>query len=599
MQEFQVSALKYRPSAFDAVVGQESITKTLMNAIESDELAKAYLFCGPRGVGKTTCARIFAKEINKSVESQDENLSYNLFELDAASNNSVEDIRQIIDQVRVPPQIGEYKVYIIDEVHMLSKAAFNAFLKTLEEPPAHAIFILATTEKHKVLPTILSRCQIYDFKRITVMDMVRHLEKIAQNEGIPYEVDALQLIAQKADGALRDALSIFDQMVSFTGKNLTRSAVAENLNVLDFEIFFNACNMFLNNDISGSLLLLNQIIADGFDPQHYVQGLNEHFRNLLVVKDPQTVQLLDQTDNIKQQYLQQSANYDPARLLHHLEEGQKTNMNYRSSNYKRLLVEVMLMKFCQYGVESNIEKKNSASEVAPVKKEIKPSQPTVNEVKTPTPAPKPSTPPPPTGPLKIEKKVTPIAPSAKVSEPSETNSLAVTDATANTVAEAKSSVLKINRTVKRSTNAVSVTDRLLSLEKESIALANRKKESFTISDVIKHWKDYAEIVKKRKEVGFAQSLATNLPVLLEDNSTLEVAVENMVQMDNLKNEKPSILKHLRAKLQNDHIKLQVTLADDSEEATSFKTPTEQLKDMIKKKPELKELWTELHLRLED
>ena len=293
MTDFIVSARKYRPDNFDAVVGQSSVTSTLKNAIQSNQLAQSYLFCGPRGVGKTTCARIFAKEVNQfENENQVDDFSFNIFELDAASNNSVDDIRNLTDQVRVPPQIGKYKVYIIDEVHMLSTSAFNAFLKTLEEPPKHAKFILATTEKHKIIPTILSRCQIFDFKRISENDIALHLEKIAKEEEVTVEEDALHLIAQKSDGSLRDSLSLFDRLISFSDKNLTYSSVVEHLNILDYEYYFRITDCLLENDINQLLNIYNEILENGFDGNHFINGLAEHLRDLLVSKDESTIKLL-------------------------------------------------------------------------------------------------------------------------------------------------------------------------------------------------------------------------------------------------------------------------------------------------------------------
>ncbi|HLV50593.1 MAG TPA: DNA polymerase III subunit gamma/tau, partial [Flavobacterium sp.] len=307
MEQFIVSARKYRPQTFKDVVGQQAITNTLINAIENNHLAQALLFTGPRGVGKTTCARILARKINQEgYDDPNEDFAFNVFELDAASNNSVDDIRNLIDQVRIPPQTGKYKVYIIDEVHMLSQAAFNAFLKTLEEPPRHAIFILATTEKHKIIPTILSRCQIFDFKRITINDAKEHLKLVAESQGITFEEDALQIIAQKADGAMRDALSIFDRVVSYCGNNLTRQAVAENLNVLDYDYYLKVTDLILSNDIPNLLLSYNDILSKGFDGQHFVMGIATHFRNLLVCKNPQTLGLLDVSDDNKNLFYVQS-----------------------------------------------------------------------------------------------------------------------------------------------------------------------------------------------------------------------------------------------------------------------------------------------------
>ncbi len=365
MKDFIVSALKYRPDTFKTVVGQASISSTLKNAINKKQLAHAYLFCGPRGVGKTTCARIFAKTINcqnivndteacnqcESCKAFNEKRSYNIHELDAASNNSVEDIRSITDQVRTPPQLGLYSVYIIDEVHMLSSSAFNAFLKTLEEPPKHAIFILATTEKHKILPTILSRCQIFDFNRITLADTVNHLSYIAKSEDVDAEPEALNIIAQKADGAMRDALSVFDQIVSSCGKKITYKEVINNLNVLDYDYYFQLVDMFQKNDIPSVLMLFNEVINKGFDGQHFITGLSNHFRDLLVCKDPITIQLIEIGGDVKNKYEKQAIDCQQEFLLEALQISNQCDLQYKASNNKRLLVEIALMKISQLGLK--------------------------------------------------------------------------------------------------------------------------------------------------------------------------------------------------------------------------------------------------------
>ena len=354
-ENFVVSALKYRPLNWEEVVGQDAITDTLKNSIEQGQLAHAYLFCGPRGVGKTTCARIFAKEINRSEEHLDEEFSFNVFELDAASNNKVDEIRSLTDQVRIPPQIGKYKVYIIDEVHMLSTQAFNAFLKTLEEPPKHAIFILATTENHKIIPTILSRCQIYDFNRIPVDTIVSHLEVIAKKEKISVESEALHVIAQKADGALRDALSIFDQLSSFTNRNLTYEAVLKNLHVLDYDYYFRLVDFLKSADYSEALLLLDEILKLGFDAGHFINGLGAHVRDLLVCQNPKTVQLLEVADSVKKQYLQQAKSVEAQWLLATLKEIQHAEFKIRGSLNQRLLIEVAMLSIANL----ETEKKNA------------------------------------------------------------------------------------------------------------------------------------------------------------------------------------------------------------------------------------------------
>ncbi|WP_372935541.1 DNA polymerase III subunit gamma/tau [Seonamhaeicola sp.] len=363
MEHFVVSARKYRPQSFKDVVGQQAITNTLLNAIENNHLAQALLFTGPRGVGKTTCARILAKMINSEGNETEEDFAFNIFELDAASNNSVDDIRNLTDQVRIPPQVGKYKVYIIDEVHMLSQAAFNAFLKTLEEPPKHCIFILATTEKHKIIPTILSRCQIFDFKRITVKDAKEYLKHIAKEQNIEAEDDALHIIAQKADGAMRDALSIFDRVVSFSGKNLTRKAVTENLNVLDYETYFKSTDLILENKIPELLLLFNNTLSKGFDGHHYISGLASHFRDLLVSKTENTIKLLEVGDETKQKYLEQSRKASREFLIKGIDLANDCDLKYKNSKNQRLLVELCLMQLASITFDG--EKKNSKHYIIP------------------------------------------------------------------------------------------------------------------------------------------------------------------------------------------------------------------------------------------
>jgi len=375
MDNYIVSARKYRPTTFQSVIGQRTLTTTLKNAIASNKLAHAYLFCGPRGVGKTTCARIFAKTINclsptgdgeacnncESCIAFNEQRSYNIHELDAASNNSVDDIRSLIDQVRIPPQIGRYKVYIIDEVHMLSSAAFNAFLKTLEEPPHHAIFILATTEKHKILPTILSRCQIYDFNRISISDTVEHLQYVALQENITAEPDALNILAQKADGGMRDALSIFDQVASFTDGNITYKAIIENLNVLDYDYYFKLTESILENDITNCLVIFNDILNKGFESHNIIIGLAEHFRDLLVCKDPRTAILFEVGASIRKRYIDTTEKCTTEFLYKAIELVNECDLNYRFSKNKKLLIELTLIRLCQLTTKDNggVEKKKS------------------------------------------------------------------------------------------------------------------------------------------------------------------------------------------------------------------------------------------------
>jgi DNA polymerase-3 subunit gamma/tau len=357
MEQFVVSARKYRPQTFKDVVGQQAITNTLLNAIETNHLASALLFTGPRGVGKTTCARILARKINQpGYDDPNEDFAFNVFELDAASNNSVDDIRNLIDQVRIPPQTGQYKVYIIDEVHMLSSAAFNAFLKTLEEPPKHAIFILATTEKHKIIPTILSRCQIFDFKRITVKDAKEHLAEVAQSQGVQFEDDALHIIAQKADGAMRDALSIFDRVVSYCGNNLTRQAVTENLNVLDYETYIKITDLILENNIPQILVAYNDILAKGFDGHHFIAGLASHFRDLLVCKNPATLVLLEAGEQAQKLYVEQAHKCHSDFLLKAIEIANDCDLKFKLSQNQRLLVELTLMQLCSINFDGEKKK---------------------------------------------------------------------------------------------------------------------------------------------------------------------------------------------------------------------------------------------------
>jgi DNA polymerase-3 subunit gamma/tau len=376
MDNFIVSARKYRPATFDMVVGQDTITTTLKNAIKNNHLAQAYLFCGPRGVGKTTCARIFAKTINcsnpgpggeacdkcESCLSFSSQASFNIHELDGASNNSVDDIRNLTDQVRIPPQIGRFSVYIIDEIHMLSTSAFNAFLKTLEEPPAHAIFILATTEKHKIIPTILSRCQIFDFNRINVDDIVQRLSWVAGNEGVKAEHEALHVIATKADGAMRDALSIFDQIVSFSGRNITYSDVISNLNVLDYEYYFRITGAALSGDVTSVLLTFNEILSKGFDGYNFMAGLNNHLRDLLVSRDEETVKLLETSPSIRQRYREQAVMSPPGFIYEALDIGSQCMLTFKSSKNQRLHVELALLRMCHLTQAGTEESKKKAEQ---------------------------------------------------------------------------------------------------------------------------------------------------------------------------------------------------------------------------------------------
>ena len=370
-QKYTVSALKYRPSSWDTIIGQDNISTTLRQAIESNQLAQAYLFCGPRGVGKTSTARLFAKEINLKHDSKLEDFSYNIYELDAASNNQVDDIRNLNDQVRIPPQLGKYKVYIIDEVHMLSQSAFNAFLKTLEEPPSHAVFILATTEKHKIIPTILSRCQVYDFHRISIPNMVLHLEEIAKKEGFKTEKEALHVIAEKADGALRDALSCFDLMVNFTNGNVTYKEVIKNLNILDHDYYFKFTDFIIKNLIHDSLLLYNEISSKGFDGRLFLVGLASHFRNLMISKDNRTIKILEHTEETIEKFRLQASDLTNDYLTELLTFTNEADSLYKTSQNQRLHVEILIMKLCSIGAQKKKSKYLDAPILSPNTDKIK------------------------------------------------------------------------------------------------------------------------------------------------------------------------------------------------------------------------------------
>ena len=450
MENYIVSARKYRPQTFETVVGQQALTQTLQNAIRQNHLAHAYLFCGPRGVGKTTCARIFAKTINclnpqngydacnecESCRAFNEQRSFNIHELDAASNNSVDDIRSLIDQVRIPPQIGKYSVYIIDEVHMLSAGAFNALLKTLEEPPSYAIFILATTEKHKVLPTILSRCQVYDFSRITIQDTITHLQKVAQQEGIAVSEEALNVVAQKADGGMRDALSIFDQLVAFCGNEITYERTIEVLNVLDTDYYFQLVEHALRHDVSRALLLLNDVLLHGFDAGHFVTGFAQHLRDVLVSKDPQTAVLLETSDAFRKRYVAQAQLCSPIWLFQALDIMNTCDIYYRTARNKRLTVELAMVKLCQLGVPQQVPVQQVPVQKAPVQQA--PAQPVSAQQATAQaqPAPRPqSAPTAPTPPAASGTPGIPKIPSAGLGLGFKKPASAESQATAETVAQ--------------------------------------------------------------------------------------------------------------------------------------------------------------------
>ena len=540
MENYIVSARKYRPSTFESVVGQRALTTTLKNAIATQKLAHAYLFCGPRGVGKTTCARIFAKTINCMTPTADgeacnqcescvafnEQRSYNIHELDAASNNSVDDIRQLVEQVRIPPQIGKYKVYIIDEVHMLSASAFNAFLKTLEEPPRHAIFILATTEKHKILPTILSRCQIYDFNRISVEDTVNHLSYVASKEGISAEPEALNVIAMKADGGMRDALSIFDQVVSFTGGNITYKSVIDNLNVLDYEYYFRLTDCFLANKVSDALLLFNDVLNKGFDGSHFITGLSSHFRDLLVGKDPVTLPLLEVGASIRQRYQEQAQKCPLPFLYKAMKLCNECDLNYRISKNKRLLVELTLIQVAQLTTEGD-----DVSGGRSPKQTIKPvfSQPAAAQPSQVASASSVQQAPVHSSPASVTANVTPnrqpqMATTARPVSPSATN----TTSSAPLPGAGIPSVAKEERKVpvmKMSSLGVSIKNpqRDQAAQNATVAHVPRVQQpeqdsNFNERDLNYYWQEYAGQLPK-EQVAIAKRMQVLRPVLLNNSTT--------------------------------------------------------------------------------
>ena len=570
MDTYKVSALRYRPQRFEDVVGQQAITQTLVHAIEQNQLAQALLFCGPRGVGKTSCARILAKTINQNQQStEDSDFAFNIFELDAASNNLVEDIRQLNEQVRIPPQVGTHKVYIIDEVHMLSTAAFNAFLKTLEEPPKHVIFILATTEKHKIIPTILSRCQVYDFKRIGVEDIKSHLKRIAQEQNIPFEEDALHFIALKADGALRDALSIFDRMLSFTQNNLSSSAVAANLNILDFETYFKITTALLEEDIPESLLQLNEIINKGFDAGQFLSGLGDHFRTLLVAKDTKTIPMMEVAAETQQKFKAQSEAFAYEHLVTALQLVNDASYNYKNSPNKRLHTEVCLMQLASlkeaekkgHIIPSHRFKKTAPT--APVTSSKAPSTTaTVKENSEPY---HPSTPEP--------KKEAPTAPSIP---PKKEEKTTVEPITISPLSEGVSSFSLSSVALKKNATASET-------KKASAPKLREKVQQGKLQEI---WTAYA--LKKEKEG--AQNIAAILnlcsPKLVEES--IQVEVPNNINKKELQLEGNTLLPHLKDVLNNDHLTLEISVNEQQQEALVY-TAEEKYKKFETINPALKDL----------
>ena len=606
MEPFIVSARKYRPQTFKDVVGQQAITNTLQNAIDQNHLAQALLFCGPRGVGKTTCARILAKQINSDgTEQKDEDFAFNIFELDAASNNSVDDIRNLIDQVRIPPQVGKYKVYIIDEVHMLSQSAFNAFLKTLEEPPKHAIFILATTEKHKIIPTILSRCQIFDFKRITVKDAAEYLKYIAENQGINAEEDALHIIAQKADGAMRDALSIFDRVVSFSGAELTRKAVTENLNVLDYDTYFEATDLILEHNIPNLLLLFNKTLALGFDGHHFISGLASHFRDLMVCQHPDTITLLEVGEAAQQLYRDQSKKTSTSFLLSGLDIANDCDLKYKTSKNQRLLVELTLMKLAS--IDFDGEKKNPES-VALHNKTIDfiapsafykqlPKPPQKNLVaettnQTPTPIEKKS--------VEISKPVstTTIEPSVDKAKSEETPLTA--EKPKKITEELAQNKIKINLPHKR-VSGLSISSlnakKQHELNKIEVVIDedNLPKDSFTEEELRKHWAEFVESIDQKGQKILASNLNTDIPKLKEDFK-IHIELPNGTMKKEIEREQFELMEYLRAKLNNHFIQLIISVNEATAKKFAF-TPEEKYEKLREKNPVIDLLRTEFDLDL--
>ncbi|MGI9593906.1 MAG: DNA polymerase III subunit gamma/tau [Patiriisocius sp.] len=577
MEPFIVSARKYRPTTFKDVVGQQAITNTLENAIENNHLAQALLFTGPRGVGKTTCARILAKKINQDgSHKEDEDFAFNIFELDAASNNSVDDIRNLIDQVRIPPQVGQYKVYIIDEVHMLSSAAFNAFLKTLEEPPKHAIFILATTEKHKIIPTILSRCQIFDFRRITVQDIKGHLARVAKQEKISAQDDALHVIAQKADGALRDALSIFDRVVSFSGDNLSREAVTENLNVLDYTYYFNITDLIIQNDIPQVLLSYNEILGKGFDGHHFIMGLASHFRDLLVCKNQQTISLLEVGDQVKNMYLEQSQKTPHPFLLEALDIANSCDLKFKTSRNQRLLVELCLMQLTSLTAQGEKKKPNKLNKrfVLPPKHFKTIVGQTQEKLDIPEQKPKPSAP--------VVKKETqnkktqkPPALSPEGKQAPKDSQISKTEP----VGSKRVSALSLKSIEKKQQLAKKVSDR--SQNKEKLPT-----EEFTQEQMITHWNAYTQIVKEQGKYNLLSHLTMSVPILKDGmihlefpNQTIKLEVER---------DKFDLLTYMRKKLKNHSVDLFIGVNELPLKRYAY-TDKEKYEKLVEKNPNLEAL----------
>ena len=611
MDSFVVSARKYRPAKFNSVVGQNHITNTLKNAIFTDHLAQAFLFCGPRGVGKTTCARILAKTINctnrtentescdncESCKSFNEGASLNISELDAASNNSVDDIRNLVDQVRYAPQLGKFKVYIIDEVHMLSQSAFNAFLKTLEEPPKHAIFILATTEKHKIIPTILSRCQIFDFNRIQIEDIANHLHYIAKCENVMAESDALHIIAQKADGALRDACSIFDQIVSFSGNNVTYKAAIENLNILDYDYYFKVTDAIIEEHVSSALLLFNEILNNGFDGHNFVAGMGDHLRNLLVSKDQETIQLLEVGNNIKEKYALQSSKFSLSFLIQGLTILNKCDIQYKSSKNHRLQVELALMQLCsinKIGVgNADAEKKNDYPKPAPIQQSI-----TNKKIEDNTSA------------IKTSNGVAEATPSITVAPQLNTINSAVIvnnvivnggniqkDLGSTIIAVKKPLIKTSSPSINQSFKSVVITEQIKdnSIEQKN-NIVNAAKEAFTQQELEATWDKYAEELNAKGRANLSLALLSKRPVLINE-TIIEFTVNNKALEETINEDKMNFLSFLRRALNNFDIQLNLSVAM-LEEKTNLYTATDRFRYLAEKNPAINKLRQAFDLDIE-
>jgi DNA polymerase-3 subunit gamma/tau len=626
MDNYIVSARKYRPATFKSVIGQNALTTTLKNAIANNKLAHAYLFCGPRGVGKTTCARIFAKTINcfnltseneacntcESCVAFNESRSYNIHEMDAASNNSVEDIRDLIDQVRIPPQIGKYKVYIIDEVHMLSTQAFNSFLKTLEEPPKHAIFILATTEKHKIIPTILSRCQVYDFNRINLTDIVEYLTYVAKEENITVEEEALNIIAQKADGGMRDALSIFDQTVSYTGGNVTYRAVIENLNVLDYEYYFKLTDAILQGNVVDSLLIVNDILNHGFEGQHIISGMASHFRNLMISKDPRSAMLFEVGPTIKKRYIESAKQCSMDLLYKGIEIANECDLNYRVSKNKRLLLELAFIRMCQLseGVGEQSKKKEPIKQIdasqttrTHIAEAPKVTGTTTQQAKTDVP--------------QVKKPEPAKEPSKETAKPQQEEDSRLTERdphyvpqkkeqeTTTPTKEKKKEPAKKPATSGHRPRTFSIANHGLSItsveeeeeEKNDADLEqksnNLRKNTFTEEALQEAWSGYAENLTEEKLLFNTMSLY--LPKKVND-TTIEITVNTDINKEYIENNMRSILDWLQDKLQNDLLEMKIVISKTIVNKKAF-TAQEIFQEMVETNPALKDLTDELGLEI--